>query len=193
MILATPIIMVESQPGSATRRLCDATRRLWHLTAQPAQVPVQAKPRTPARRWVEEVKGNYPVNPVLRARFGGPRSDFSGGLALVITLGLAALIGAGLASWAFMAQTEDSQGGGHEQMAELLPLSAPELGFEFDRTINTGAVPSDGNTALGLANDLPALRRNPGANGDLARRRVQPRGAQILKPAGPSVIADNPY
>lgn len=193
MILATPIILVESPPGAATRSLCDTTQRLWHMAVAPVRTPKKVKPTAPPRRWVDQPRGNYPVNPVLRARFGEPRSRFSGGLALVITFGLASLIGAALASWALMAQPERQVGNGGEQMAELLPLSAPMLGFEFDRIIEIGSVPSDGNTALGITSERPTVSRASTADTDVTRKRVQPRRTKVLQPTRPSVIADNPY
>ena len=177
MVIETPIIEI-TNPSERARGAKEGTLRFWHSRGTR---PIRKAPLAPTKRKAALPGRRYPTNPLLRARFGAvdqASSKFRLALALLAITGF---IATGIAAFATVKGDTDQRPPGSDHMAELLPLEAPQLGFEFVRT----AAPELEETPV------PRTPRNPKA--DVRNSKIDVPAPTPVIATNSEPIADNPY
>lgn len=178
MVVEAPIIDITDRANRAGRA-GESTLRFWR-SGRPA---ARGGPHTaPIRRNAAEPGRRYPINPLLRARFGAGRESHPRVRMALAALAIMGFVATGVVALATVRTTAPTSSAGNDQLAEVLPLDPPELGFEFARALS----PVTREAAPPPA--TPPRERNPIASGDADTPANGGDAALVYEP-----IAENPY
>jgi len=177
MVVETPIIDITNR-ASRAGRAGESTLRLWRSGIPAARSGLQ---RAPIRRNAAEPGRRYPINPLLRARFGAEREAHPRVRMALAALAIIGFVATGVVALATVRMDAPTSSAGNDQLAEVLPLDPPELGFEFARAVSPLTRGAD-------APATPPRERGQFARGDTDTPANGGDAALVYEP-----IAENPY